>query len=249
MRIRVLSDLHLEAWPFDPPAADADVVVLAGDIHNGPAGVAWAVARFDAPVLYVAGNHEPYDGEFHATQTALRDAARGTRVRFLDCDETVLDGVRFLGCTLWTDFALWGEVGRSRALGKYAGWLVDYRAIRWGDRAFAADDSIALHHAHRRWLQDRLLQPFAGATVVITHHPPHPGSIAPKFATHPLNPAFVSNLEDLMGRARLWIHGHTHSAFDYIVRGTRVVCNARGYVGEDTGFRGDFVVDVHSAVQ
>ena len=138
---------------------------------------------------------------------------------------------------------------KHRALGKYAGWLVDYRAIRWGDRAFAADDSIALHHAHRRWLQDRLLQPFAGATVVITHHPPHPGSIAPKFATHPLNPAFVSNLEDLMGRARLWIHGHTHSAFDYIVRGTRVVCNARGYVGEDTGFRGDFVVDVHSAVQ
>jgi predicted phosphodiesterase len=249
VRIRVLSDLHLEAWPFDPPAADADVVVLAGDIHNGVAGIEWAHTRFDTPVLYVAGNHEPYDGEFESTRAALRDAAAGTRVRILDCGETVIGGVRFLGCTLWTDFALSGEAGRNLALGKYGAWLVDYRAIRWGDREFAAADSIGLHRAHRAWLQRHLEQPFAGATVVITHHPPHPGSIAPKFATHPLNPAFVSNLEDLMGRAGLWIHGHTHSAFDYTVRGTRVVCNARGYVGEDTGFRGDLVVDVHSAVQ
>jgi calcineurin-like phosphoesterase family protein len=80
--------------------------------------------------------------------------------------------------------------------------------------------------------------------VVITHHAPHPGSIAPKFATHPLNPAFVSNLEHLMGRAQLWIHGHTHRAFDYTVRGTRVVCNPRGNADEVTGFLGDLVVEV-----
>jgi predicted phosphodiesterase len=244
MRIRILSDLHLESGPFDPPAAPADLVVLAGDIDNGAAGVEWAKARFDAPVLYVAGNHEPYDGEFHATQAALRAAAEGSHVTLLDCGETVTGGVRFLGCTLWTDFALYGESGRALALGKYAAWLVDYRAIRWGERLFAADDSVALHHAHRAWLAARLLAPFAGSTVVITHHPPHPGSIAPKFATHPLNPVFVSNLEDLMGRARLWIHGHTHHALDYTVRGTRVVCNARGYPGEGTGFVPDLVVEI-----
>jgi calcineurin-like phosphoesterase family protein len=109
---------------------------------------------------------------------------------------------------------------------------------------FAADDSVALHDAHRAWLTSRLVAHFPGPTVVVTHHPPHPGSIAPKFATHPLNPAFVSNLEDLMGRARLWIHGHTHFALDYTVRGTRVVCNARGYPGEDTAFVPDLVVEV-----
>ncbi len=244
MRIRVLSDLHLEAAPYSPPPADADVVVLAGDIHNGPAGVEWAKACFAEPVLYVAGNHEPYDGEFHATPAALRAAAAGSGVRVLDCGETVIGGVRFLGCTLWTDFALTGAAGRELALGKYGAWLVDYRAIRWGERAFAAADSIALHHEQRRWLASRLVRPFDGATVVITHHAPHPGSIAPKFATHPLNPAFISNLEDLMGRAQLWIHGHTHHAFDYTVRGTRVVCNPRGYADEQTGFRGDFVAEV-----
>jgi len=244
MRIRVLSDLHLEAAPFDPPPADADLVVLAGDIDNGAAGIEWAKARFDAPVLYIAGNHEPYDGEFRATETALRDAAAGSRVQLLDCTEVVLGGVRFLGCTLWTDFALYGEAGRALALGKYAAWLVDYRAIGWGDRRFTADDSVAIHRAHRSWLAERLLTPFAGPTVVVTHHPPHPGSIAPKFATHPLNPAFVSNLEDFMGHARLWIHGHTHAAIDYTVRGTRVLCNARGYPGEPTGFVPDLVVGV-----
>jgi predicted phosphodiesterase len=244
MRIRVLSDLHLEAAPFDPPPAAADLVVLAGDIDNGPAAVEWAAAAFDAPVIYVAGNHEPYDGEFHATQTALRTAAAGTNVRVLDCGEAVLDGVRFLGCTLWTDFALYGEAGRQLALEKYGGWLVDFRAIGWGDRRFAVDDSVGLHRSHRAWLTARLAAPFPGRTVVVTHHPPHPGSIAPKFATHPLNPAFVSNLEDLMGRAPLWIHGHTHTVLDYRVRGTRVVCNARGYPGEQTGFVPDLVVEV-----
>jgi predicted phosphodiesterase len=244
MKIRILSDLHLEAAPFDPPPAPADVVVLAGDIDNGAAGIEWAKGRFDVPVLYVAANHEPYDGEFHATQAALGAAARGTGIRVLDCSEAVLGGVRFLGCTLWTDFALHGEAGRKLALDKYGGWLVDFRAIRWRERMFAVDDSTGLHGDHRAWLAARLTAPFAGPTVVVTHHPPHPGSIAPKFATHPLNPAFVSNLEDLMGRAQLWIHGHTHCALDYTVRGTRVVCNARGYPGEQTAFVPDLVVEV-----
>jgi predicted phosphodiesterase len=244
MRIRVLSDLHLEAAPFDPPSVEADVVVLAGDVHNGGAGVEWAKRAFAQPVLYVAGNHEPYDGEFHATQAALRAAATDSRVRILDCDAATIGGVRFLGCTLWTDFDLEGEAGRALATVKYRDWLVDFRAIRYGSRTFTPDDSIALHHRERAWLADRLAESFAGATVVITHHVPHRASIAPEFAAHPLNPAFVSDLDALMGRAALWIHGHTHRSFDYTVHGTRVVCNPRGYPGERTAFRADLVVTV-----
>jgi predicted phosphodiesterase len=244
MRIRVLSDLHLEAAPFDPPAAEADLVVLAGDIDNGAAGVEWAKRAFAQPVLYLAGNHEPYDGEFHATRAALRAAAAGSRVRFLDRDAAVVGGVRFLGCTLWTDFDLEGAAGRALATVEYRDWLVDFRAIRYGDRAFTPEDSIALHRRDRAWLEGRLATPFAGATVVVTHHVPHRASIAPEFAAHPLNPAFVTDLDALMGRAALWIHGHTHQAFDYTVRGTRVVCNPRGYPGEQTGFRPDLVVTV-----
>jgi predicted phosphodiesterase len=244
MRIRVLSDLHLEAGAFDAPPAEADVVVLAGDIHNGTAGVEWAKRAFACPVLYLAGNHEPYDGEFAATGAAIAAAARGSHVTVLDCDRTVIGGVRFLGCTLWTDFDLYGAAGRALAVEKYRAWLVDFRAIRYGDRAFAPDDSIGIHRRHRAWLEAELDATFDGVTVVVTHHAPHRGSIAPKFATHPLNPAFVSDLDHLMGRAALWIHGHTHRALDYVVRGTRVVCNPRGYPGEDTGFQAGLIIEV-----
>ena len=78
MRIRIYSDLHLEREPFLPPANDADLVVLAGDIANGAAGIEWAGATFGTPVLYLAGNHEYYDGEFESVQSAMRPAARSS---------------------------------------------------------------------------------------------------------------------------------------------------------------------------
>ena len=244
MRIRVLSDLHLEDAPFDPPAAAADVVVLAGDIHNGAAGVEWAKRTFTQPVVFVAGNHEPFDAEFHATAAALRAAAAGSNVHVLDCGEAEIGGVRFLGCTLWTDFALYGAATRDAAIAAMRRIAPDFRVIAFGARAFAPDDWLALHRAHRAWLAERLAAPFAGATVVVTHFLPHPGSIAPKFAGHPLNPAFASRLEPLVARSALWIHGHTHAASDYRVAGARVVCNPRGYAREQTGFRAGLVIDV-----
>lgn len=242
MRVRVFSDLHLEAAPFDPPEAQADVVVLAGDIHNGPAGIEWAKRTFSQPVVYVAGNHEPFDADFHATAAALRAAASGSSVRVLDCGEALIDGVRFLGCTLWSDFEFYGESGRSVAIETMHRTVPDFRIIAFGERAFAPDDWLALHRAHRAWLEASLAASFTGPTVVVTHFLPHPASITPRFATHPLNPGFASRLEPLVARATLWIHGHTHAASDYVVDGTRVVCNPRGYPGDQTGFRADLVV-------
>jgi 3',5'-cyclic AMP phosphodiesterase CpdA len=244
VRLRILSDLHLEIWPIELPPADADVVILAGDIDNGAKGINWASRSFDAPVLYVPGNHEPYDGEFWATQTAMRDAARGTRVELLECGERVIAGVRFLGCALWTDYSLVPEAGRPAIIEAARKINPDYRVIRHGEGIFAPEDAIALHREHRAWLAQALERPFEGTTVVVTHFAPHPGSIAPAYASDPSNPGFVVNLESMMGRAPLWIHGHTHTFFDYNASGTRIVCNPRGYPKEPTGFRPDFVVSV-----
>jgi predicted phosphodiesterase len=60
MRLHVLSDLHLE-FGSDPkiPPTDADVVVLAGDIHLGREGRRWARKQFpEKPVIYVLGHTE-----------------------------------------------------------------------------------------------------------------------------------------------------------------------------------------------
>ena len=243
MRIRIYSDIHLERAPFSPPEGDADVVVLAGDIANGAAGIEWAKATFRAPVLYLAGNHEYYEGEFESVQAAMRAASTGA-VELLDCTRTVIDGVRFLGCTLWTDYSLAPESERPAVIEDSRKLNPDYKLIRWGPRPFAPEDAIGLCTRQRAWLAAELDRPFPGKTVTVTHFAPHPRSIAPAYVNHRANPAFVVDLDEAMGQAALWIHGHTHSTFDYRVRSTRVICNPRGYPGERTGFRPDLTVEL-----
>lgn len=231
MRLHILSDLHIESTDFDPPATEANVVILAGDIHNGIQGLEWAAERFSGRrILYVPGNHEYYDGELRSGMAALATAARALGIALLDNAETEIDGVRFLGATLWTDFCLDGAERRVEVMQLSRPYIVDFRAIRDGDGLFTPEASVRLHEASRKWLGERLAEDFPGPTVVITHHAPHPLSVHARFANHPANGGFVSNLEDVMGTAVLWIHGHTHNSFDYSVKGTRVVCNPRGYV-------------------
>jgi predicted phosphodiesterase len=243
VRIRIYSDIHLEYAPFAPPGSDADLVVLAGDIANGAVGIEWAKATFRTPVLYLAGNHEYYEGEFESVQAAMR-AASGGAVELLDCTRTVIGGVRFLGCTLWTDYTLARESERAGVIEDARKLNPDYQLIRYGSRAFTPEDSIALCTRHRAWLAAELARPFSGRTVAITHFAPHPRSIAPAYTNHRANPAFVVDLDEAMRGPALWIHGHTHTYFDYRVRETRVICNPRGYPGEPTGFRPDLTVDL-----
>jgi predicted phosphodiesterase len=244
LRIRIYSDIHLEFAQFSPSAKDADLIVLAGDIANGATGIEWARETFEKPVLYLAGNHEYYEGEFEAVQEAMGAAARRLAVELLDCSEVVFDGVRFLGCTLWTDYSLAPQAERPALIEAARKLNPDFQLIRIGSRAFAPEDAIALCARHRAWLVAALAAPFPGKTVVITHFAPHPHSIAPAYLGHRANSGFVLDLGEMMGSAVLWIHGHTHTFFDYRVRGTRVICNPRGYPGELTGFRPGLIVEI-----
>lgn len=253
MKLNILSDLHLRLGRLDPPDNDADIVILAGDIARPKEAVAWAFA-LTRPVLYVPGNHEFYGDSIDETQRELRSLCTGTRIHVLDDDELILGGVRFLGSTLWTDFMLFGA-GEQRAAAMREGrrFMRDFSCIRTGEGTgaiFSPADSAALFERHRRWLAAKLAQRFAGPTVVITHHAPSRNSIHPRFAGSPLNACFIADVEHLMDgtRACLWVHGHTHDSFDYVVNGTRVVCNPRGYakcgVNENARFDADFVIDV-----
>ena len=237
MKLHVLSDLHLSQAGFEPPATDADVVVLAGDIARPREAIAWA-SRFSQPVLYIAGNHEFYGASMEGTRRLLRELTAGTNIHFLDDEELVLDGVRFLASTLWTDFDVLGPgAARETGIAAATAFMRDFQRIRLNEQEetlLTPEHWSALHGRHRQWLQQRLAQPHDGPTVVITHHAPSPRSIHPRFAGAPVNVCFVSDAEHLLGadRVQLWIHGHTHDSFDYEVAGTRVVCNPRGYVRE-----------------
>ena len=234
MRIRVLSDLHLEFCDWTPPVVDADVIVLAGDIHVGVSGLEWAREQFPAtPVIYVAGNHEFYRGQMKGVFAALREAADRLGVHLLDADEFVLGGTRFLGATLWTDFALYGTGSRIvQAMNDATQGMNDFRLIHHSEEElFRPEHSRDIHLAQVNWLEGKLAEVVDGPTVVITHYLPHAHSIHPKYEGDRLNPAFASDLSRLVRPpVTLWIHGHTHESFDYLVNGTRIVCNPRGYL-------------------
>lgn len=247
MKIHVLSDLHIEFGDFTMPETDADVLVLAGDISVGMDAFEWIAKQgIEIPVVYVLGNHEYYRHEIGLAQELKRQA--GNNIHVLDKDMIVIDGVRFLGCTLWTDFLIFGQADKPFSMRHANGGMADFHVITMKGRCFSPDDSIALHEAERKWLESQLSFAFDGATVVVTHHFPSAKSIHPRFASDMLTPAFGSDLEYMMNadKVALWVHGHTHDAFDYEVQGTRVVCNPRGYVGHERvdGFDAGLVVEV-----
>jgi 3',5'-cyclic AMP phosphodiesterase CpdA len=274
VKIRVLSDLHLECdEPELIPHAQADLIVLAGDIHNHAAGPRWAAETFDGntPVVYVPGNHEYYDGEFGALEAAMHDAAASVENVHVLNNTALVDPAgawRVLGTTLWTDFALFGADPDAIATSIAAAGrvMLDFRGliqITWPDgqhaaepnasaaRAFTPGDSLALHRKARAWLEHELAKPFAGKTIVVTHHAPYRLSLAGQYADDKASAGFVNHLPELVrAPVALWIHGHTHTEFDYTVNGTRVVCNPRGYPDRRTGqmenpqFAWDKVVEI-----
>lgn len=243
MRIQILSDIHLEANPCDIPVV-GDAIVLAGDIHTGTGGIAWAAKHFAGrQVLYVAGNHEFYGRLFPDLLSDLRSEAAGSNVAFLENGVFIKDGVRFLGATLWTDFMLDGPVRRDISMAAAKHGINDFRGrIKKGSGEFLrpADAAEVFHHSVA-WLRERLAEKYEGPTVVVTHHAPCIRCASPAFASDPLSAAFVSNLEGLIldSQPALWISGHTHYCSDFQIGNTRLISNQRGYSDTDDtgGFR------------
>lgn len=248
MRLRVLSDLHLEFAKFAPGEPRADVVILAGDIHIGRNGVKWAREAFGSvPVVYVLGNHEYYGQATPKLLNDLRKDAAGSAVHVLEREAWVHEGVRFLGCTLWTDMRLRGQ--SATACYDAGERMTDYKRIRVAPvyRRLRPQDTVLWHQRSRAWLEEQLAAPFDGPTVIVTHHAPTERSLPADHATDLLAPAYASNLDELVAasNARVWVHGHIHRTVRETLGTTRVVCNPRGYPGEGVaGFRADFTVEV-----
>jgi len=258
MKLLLLSDLHLTHAPFNPVVdgqrvdEHVDVVVLAGDIQEGLVGFRWARETFpNKPIVKVAGNHEFYNRNWVSHLDDMRESARKHDIEFLECDEVELAGVRFLGCTLWTDFMLFGEERKQDAFRRAKASMTDFASIKlsrtpevyWvGGKYVLPPLTVRRHEASVQWLQDRLdgvegVDP--AKTVVVTHHAPHPASIPERYRENLLSAAYASDLTRLMGKTELWIHGHIHNSLDYVVNGTRIVANPKGYPHKNGGLEND----------
>lgn len=266
-----MSDLHLESEPgYVPrPAAGAELLVLAGDIGSYQRGSKlegddFGLARFSprhgwpVPVLYVPGNHEYDNRDFDETHARLRALCEQLDITWLEREEVVRGGIRFLGTTLWADFdALALAPGqpeptiqqllkaRHKAFRAANFYLQKAAATRHG-QPWMAEGWRDLALVCQAWLQEALARPFDGTTVVVTHFAPSLHSADPRYGLRPGTAGFCNSLEPLMAQAQFWLHGHLHCQQDYVEHGCRVVANTLGYAakGEQEDFREDLILDI-----
>ncbi|MBS0611380.1 MAG: metallophosphoesterase [Proteobacteria bacterium] len=278
MKLQLLSDLHLEVHPhFSPsPAPDAELLVLAGDIGSYQPGSQLAdddfgLARFSplpqyagwpTPVVFVPGNHE-YDGQdFDAAHLRLRRTCDRLGLIWLERESLVLQGVRLVGTTLWSDFdALAAQDAPAQQLRsrEKAFRAADFYLRKTGGTRhgapFLAPQLREQALLCQAWLREALAQPFDGTTVAITHFAPSLRSADPRYGLSPGTAGFCNALDDCLPQASLWLHGHLHAPSDYLASGRhadgrpwrcRVVANPLGYArkGEQEAFRPHCVLTV-----
>ncbi|MGH6627743.1 MAG: metallophosphoesterase [Burkholderiaceae bacterium] len=271
MKIQLLSDLHLEAEPdFRPrPLPAADLLVLAGDIGSYQPGSRLADADFGlarfaprhgwpTPVLYVPGNHEYDMLDFDAAHARLRETCERLGITWLEREVVVLDGIRFVGTTLWSDFDALAQgpdntpAGLARRLQlrekafRAANHYLRKAGTRYRGRPMLAAEVRELALICQTWLDQALQAPFEGQTVVVTHFAPSLRSADPRYGLSPGTAGFCNALDHWLPRARLWLHGHLHAPSDYMHQDCRIVANPLGYArkGEQAGFRAQLCIEL-----
>lgn len=164
-----------------------------------------------------------------ADATSRPDAA----VRFLENEAAVIATqagiIRVLGCTLWTDYALFGSPLDGMAA--CGATMADHRLIRGTDGRAVRPEELRRHHARSRRFLAALRTPWDGPTVVVTHHLPSIRSVSTPWLSDPVATGFASRLDRLVALGpALWVHGHTHDTSAWRDDGgTLCVCNPAGY--------------------
>ena len=258
MKIQVFSDLHLEHGGYLPEHhPEADVIVLAGDLAPHTEGAVdrvrerWSTAPH---IIYVLGNHEFYGTEIDETRQQLAEECEKAGLHLRDPGMILIDGVRFIGATLWTDLLLEGRADEVGAQMRVRRNISDFTgAITHQGRDFTTGESVERHRADRTFIERELekAERAGDRVVVITHHAPSPRSIRPWYRGDPFNCAFASDLDRLIARYQpgLWVHGHMHDPVDERLGRTRLLANPAGYRYEaKRGFDPGLCVDLDEVV-
>ncbi|EFI53758.1 metallophosphoesterase [Afipia sp. 1NLS2] len=255
MKIQIFSDLHADvAAPKTISIADdVDTIVVAGDTCAGidrGLVILRKIVPQTIPIIVTAGNHEFYRRCWPEELALAHRLAPQFNAHVLENETVVVGGVRFIGATMWTDYRLFGENLSSSAMHVAQNGLNDHRLILTSKQPFRRlrpVDALRLHQQSRIYIQATLQIPFAGPTVVVTHHAPHRGSIHPHYKDDLLTAAYVSDLSEILLGAQapdLWVHGHIHKSSDYWIGKSQVVCNPHGYGDENSAFNPSLTIEV-----
>lgn len=231
MKIQVLSDLHIDHSNYKLENSIADVIVIAGDLFED---YSQAPQFFEAlpkkPVIIVLGNHDYYNKSISQAVSELKAIAKKhNHIHILEKDHIDINGVRFIGCTLWTDFKIMGAFFEKEAkswCSEHVGDLALIKKKESGMHPWSVEDMCKEHELSVRYLEHMLLkEPFSGERVVVTHFAPHIKSVP---MDNLIGAYIASDQERLMGFSAYWIHGHIHHVNNYELHGTKVISNPRG---------------------
>lgn len=250
MKIQIISDLHQEFGSTELDFSNSDLVVFAGDLNLGVKGINWIKETVtNKPVIYVLGNHEYYKGTYPKTLYKIKELALNSNVHVLENDSVEIDGVNFLGCTLWTDFSLFGNPREYGSLCQSK--MNDYKKIR-RDPSYSklrTIDTYRIHNESLRWLTQEFEKLQNKTTIVVTHHAPSIKSIPEQYKNDPISSAYASDLEYLIEKyqPKIWIHGHIHEPINYRIKETEIICNPHGYIDEPyNGYKKELIKTVHN---
>lgn len=230
MKIRLLSDLHLESSGFEYTYQGEDVLVLVGDIIDGNnihRLEYWLETIPDSvSVAYVPGNHEFYHTSLEAGMDRLIELTfkrKSLCVLQNDWNLKVHEGIKYY---------FFGGTQFSHIPDELAGHR-DFKLL--GDFRYTHNHSIEKHNeqfelfneAYDDFIKLDKYQP--SKIIVISHFLPSAQCIHPKHKSNSLNTYYCADNEERVKQADLWLFGHTHSSVDIVIDKTRVVCNPRGY--------------------
>jgi len=256
MLVRIMSDLHLEFYEENNIKFELEhdldfdtVLLLAGDIHVGtkaqPYIKEWA-DRFKH-VVYLAGNHEFYHHELNDVVTRWRNIEDTIEnFTFLNNSSVEVEDTIFVGGTLWTNFDNKNPMSMINAQRN----MNDFYIISYDQGRFTPDIGYALHQDMIKTIGNTCLENknTDKKVVVATHHAPSFRSISARYVGDKLNGAYASPLDEKISdwQPALWVHGHVHNSFDYMIDNTRVVCNPGGYqkYALNSGFDPKLVIEI-----
>jgi Icc-related predicted phosphoesterase len=248
-------------------------ILVADDLRNQPADLAWSDfpdeghgrakramryrdffqrVSFQFPhVIYVMGNHEHYHGKFDKSAGIIRETIGYLNIHnihLLDREAKEIDGVHFIGGTMWTDC----NKGDPMTLYHLEHCMTDFRVIRIAGenfRKFLPSRTVMEFTKTRDYFKSVIGNlPKDAKIVVVSHHAPSSLSIHEIYKRDTLmNGGYSSDLSEFIldcPQIKLWTHGHMHNNFDYMIGDTRVVCNPKGYPGENNDFKNNLILEI-----
>ena len=246
MKITILSDLHREFWKINIPFYDCDAIVFAGDIacpiQESMEFLLDYSKKLKKPVIAVLGNHDFYRSNYEdALDYARKRATESQYLYLLEKDSCVINDIKFIGCTLWSDFSY--KTGGNVSIQEDNAYIAqadisDFYEIRFSkeNKKFSAMKCISLFQGSVNYLKEELQNTKDNQKVVIvTHFGIDKQCSNKKHFNSNLQPYFISNVHDLLHNYNidLWIYGHTHCSNTFSIANTRIVGNQVGYPTEN----------------